>query len=75
MSFKWLRKHISESFQTANLKTSFLLSRVAATEMERQIISPVLFFSARVGLSCNSEHGHDREPLTWLPEERGGGAC
>lgn len=50
----------------------FFMSRVAATETERRIISPALFFSVRVSLSCNSEHRGDRELLTRLPEERGG---
>lgn len=67
---------VSESNGGANcqFEEQFFMSRVAATEMKRWIISPALFFSVRVSLSCNSEHGRDREPLTRLPEERGGGA-
>lgn len=65
---------ISQFNSAANCQSEepFFMSRVAATEMERWIISPALFFSVRVSLSCNSEHGRDRELLTRLPEERGG---
>lgn len=64
----------SNSAASCHSKEPFFTSRVAATVMERWSISPAPFFSVRVSLSCNSEHGRDRELLTRLPEERGGGA-